>query len=70
MNGCLRLWWLLASGMVVWTILVGSGQTLTWEANGTALSHPADGSGIWLTANDGWNESADVAWTQHRTTGV
>jgi autotransporter-associated beta strand protein len=36
--------------------------TLTWDANGaTALQ--SDGAGVWLTANQWWDGSANVTWT-------
>ena len=36
--------------------------TITWDANaGTALQ--TDGAGVWLTANQWWNGSANVNWT-------
>jgi sialate O-acetylesterase len=40
-------------------------STNTWDANGTVLPNPSDGSGNWQTANNWWNGSTNVNghWT-------
>lgn len=42
--------------------------TNTWDANGTNMPNPADGSGAWLTPTNWWNGSTNVGGNWNATT--
>jgi len=60
-----RRWLALAIAAVGVGSLFGAGQAqaaMTWDANGTTTGQ-IDGAGAWLTANDWWNGTTNVNWT-------